>query len=544
MAIDKQQLKEQLFGAEENSAAKLDPEKLGQFQDIAEKMYRTPQLSSREVASAAVAKAGHKLGVAIKDHYFYLYLINVLRIDMVYVASILALIAIYDVLNDPLMGIAYDRTRTRWGKSRPYVFLSPLLYFASTAMLFCGRIFIDNDDTSDPKKILFVFVLLFLRETFETIYKIPTDNFVSLISPNPQDRSSLVLWQTFSEKWSGDFVAAMFMPLLDLARSGIINISASYIFAFFGILSAFLGTIGTMMMAVKCRERIILQPQPAPTIKTLFYILKNKYRMRMFLADFLSSWWGAEYSWDVVTQIEIWGGAFRSFPWMIPRQTMQFVSIKLVDRFKRMFGGSYRKTVLFMRLWDLSFSVIPAVINMVFPKAIVGTWWKAGLLFAIFDGLRVSNDAPSAVLEKEIDREIEDYTEYMTGERPEGTVGLITGMIGRVMAPVKALVTIAVFRWTGYKPEIGAGRWSQATVRANITMYSRVFFLYTIGANGLVSGLFKNVAYFLFDLEGKKKEEMYAALNERRAMIAKSTGMSGEVQAMMEALREESGISN
>ena len=36
--------------------------------------------------------------------------------------SIIMLIArVWDALNDPMMGMLCDRTRTRWGKFRPYL---------------------------------------------------------------------------------------------------------------------------------------------------------------------------------------------------------------------------------------------------------------------------------------------------------------------------------------------------------------------------------------------------------------------------------------
>ena len=109
----KKSIKENLFGAEENSAAKMDPEKLGRFQRIAARMYHTPQLSAKEILMPAIATAGRAMSDVVNGNYRSVFFVSVLRLDMVYVAVISALIGIYDVLNNPLMGIAYDRTRTR-----------------------------------------------------------------------------------------------------------------------------------------------------------------------------------------------------------------------------------------------------------------------------------------------------------------------------------------------------------------------------------------------------------------------------------------------
>ncbi|MCL1951630.1 MAG: hypothetical protein FWF60_02260, partial [Oscillospiraceae bacterium] len=135
-------------------------------------------------------------------------------------------------------------------------------------------------------------------------------------------------------------------------------------------------------------------------------------------------------------------------------------------------------------------------------------------------------------------REIGDYTEYMTGERPDGTIGLLLGLIGKVTAPLQALMTIAVFKWSGYDANIAASRsWSQARVRENATMYSRVFFLYNFA--NIIPDVINMIPLFFYDIEGKKKEDMYTALNERRALIAKENTMSEEMEALLEMMAEE-----
>jgi len=534
---DKRRLAEQIFGAEEHSAAKMDPEKLSRFQQIAARMFYTPQLSARERAMPAWAQVGRQISEQINGSYRTYFFITVLRIDMLYITLIQTVLGVYNALVRPLMGIAYDRTRTRWGKARPYTMFAPILYYAGTALLFCGRLFFDNDITDDPRKIVFVFAMMMVRDTVSLIYKIPTDNYTSLMSPNPNDRMSVGLWQEYSKRWSGDFISFMIFPLLDMARSGILPIPLGSVFAGFGIVSAFFGVGGNMLMAVNCRERILLQPKPAAPHKAVFYILKNKYAMREFVAGFATSWFSkGGYSWDVVTQMEIMGGFLPATLFGIPKHITNFISIALVEPFKKLFGGSYKKTIIFMRSWDMLFGLAPAFLGF-FPN-IIGSWWKLGVMHCFFEVLRTSNDAPSNVLESEISREISDYTEYVTGERPDGSIGLLTNLASKLLDPVNALMTIAVFRWSGYNPNIGANRrWNQSIVRENSTMYSRAYFLYQF--SNVFNFIARIIVMAVYDLQGKKREDMYAALNERRALMAKDDTVSAEMAAMVEMMAEE-----
>ena len=534
--MKKRNLRETIFGAEENSAASLDPEKLSRFRRIAARMYHTPVLSAKEVGMPAIAKAGRQISDMINNSYRMYFFVSVLRIDIVYITIISSLLSVFNTLVRPVMGIVYDKTRTRWGKARLYTMFAPALYFASTAVLFSGRLFFDNDITDDPRKILFVFAALFIQETFSTIYNIPVGNYLTLMTPNPQDRMTVGKWQSYANRMAGDFLSLMITPLLDFARSGYINISQGMIFAIFGLISAVTGTAGSMLMSLQCRERVILQPKPAATTKTLFYILKNKYMLRSFVAGMAGSWWSSgNYNWHLVNQLEIMGGLFRSAPFYLPRQLAQIFTVALVEPSKKLFGGSFRKICIFFRMMDIAVCAVPAALSLT-TKA-VGTWWKAGLLFGVFDFLMNINDGPASVLEGEIGREISDYTEYMTGERPDGTIGLLTGLIGKVMAPAQALFTIFIFRWTGYDPNIGASRrWSQDLVRENLTMYSRAFFLCSLGST--IPNIINVIPFFFYDLEGKKKEDMYTALNERRALIASESLLPAEMEAMAESMAE------
>jgi Na+/melibiose symporter-like transporter len=520
-----------LRAAEAHSAAGLDPAQLEAFAGSAQRMYRTRVLGAREILLPALSNMGRRITQSFNDTYRMFYFVKVLRLDMLYVTLILTLIGVYDVVNNPLMGIAYDRTRTRWGKARPYALLAPPFYFFTFAVQFSGALFINNANTADPRKILFVFAVLFVQETFGTIYALPVDGLPSLMTPNPQDRMSLGLWQTYFHKWGSDFIFGILGPLMALAQNGVLHVKLSAVFAFFGILTASLGTASSFLMSLGCRERLILQPHPAPLHKSLFFILKNKYALRSFAADFLKSWWSeGGYAWDVVFQMEITGGFPQNFWLYLPRQIMQVVSLRFVEPFKRLFGGSYRKTVLFMRLWDSVFSVVPAVLGL--RKGIIGRWWLIGLVFSVFDGLKVANDAPAMVLEAEINREIGDYTEYVTGDRPDGTIGLLTGMIQKITAPLNAMMTLAVFRWSGYSPNLlGGNPWTQAVVREHAATYARVFMMYII--SGILPGLVTSVPLLFYDLEGAKKEEMYRALNARRVLVANQEGAESASLAQM-----------
>ncbi len=518
MKKNKKSLSKTFFGAEENAAASIDQTKLNDYSDIAVRMFHTRVLTAKELSFPSMAEFASRLLGGI-TYYRMLYFVNVLKIDMTYVTAILTLIGIYDVLNNPIMGIAYDKTRTRWGKARPYIMFATIPYFLSTAILFSGASFLGNSSGDDLRKIIFVFTMLFAQETFSTIYSIPRNNMVTLMSPNPKDRITVGLLNTYIGDFGAQLVYIIFLPLMELNNKGYINAPLSSVFTVVTFITATIGAVSNVAMAFGCKERIILQPDPAPVTKSIFYILKNKYARRNFLANFAVSWWSTGgYSWDVVTQMEIFGGSLYSMLAYMPYTILDPLSIGLIPRFQK------------LRAWDLVAAVGMSGLGWFF----VDRKWAIIAIYAFFYGLNALNNGPANVFEAELGREINDYTEYMTGERPDGTINILTDLITKVTSPINALLTIALFKWSGYDTSIPMLPWSQG----NKLVYQKVFFMFS--GIGILPHVIRSIPYLFYDLVGEKREKMYIQLNERRALIAKQNEKNKEVEKMIEMLKEES----
>lgn len=518
---------EGVFAAEQNSAATLEDKKLKKYNNIAIRMFHTGVLTPREMIFPAIADFANQILAAVNT-YRTLYFVNVLKIDMSYITVILMLIGIYDVLNNPLMGAAYDHTRTRWGKARPYIILTAAPYFLSTAILYSGALFLGNRSGNDPRKIIFVFVMLFIQETFSTIYSIPRGNMLTLQTVNPKDRITVGLLQTYVGGMGSGLIFALFMPVMELNNKGHINFPAPMLFSAMAIFASVVGTVGNVSMAFNCKERIMLQPKPAPIQKTLFYILKNKYALRNFIAGFATSWWSTGgYSWDVVTQQEIFGGAIPSMIAYMPYNILNPVSVTFIPKFQKFFKNN-KTALITLRFWDVIAQIGMAATGWFFvdKKLIVL------IIYALFHGLNALNNGPANVVEAEVGREISDYTEYVTGERPDGTFGLLTELITKVTAPLNSILTILLFKWSGYDSTIDMLPWSQGSK----TIYQKVWFLFT-GIN-IIPTLIHIIPYFFYDLVGEKREKMYIALNERRAMLAEEEQFK-EIEEVMSSMEKE-----
>lgn len=68
--------------------------------------------------------------------FYNLYFTDVLELSLAMTSIVLSATKIWDAINDPLMGMIVDKTHTKMGKCRPYVFWMSFPVIIVTALLF------------------------------------------------------------------------------------------------------------------------------------------------------------------------------------------------------------------------------------------------------------------------------------------------------------------------------------------------------------------------------------------------------------------------
>lgn len=93
----------------------------------------------RNRLSFGLGTLGRDMVGALVSMYLMYYLTDILDISggaVVAVTAILVVMRIFDAVNDPVMGLIVDNTRTRWGKFKPWIVLGALLWAGTTLVMF------------------------------------------------------------------------------------------------------------------------------------------------------------------------------------------------------------------------------------------------------------------------------------------------------------------------------------------------------------------------------------------------------------------------
>lgn len=119
--------------------------------------------------------------------YFSLFMTDTVGIPAG-VASVLMFIAtLWDAINDPIMGTVADRTKSRWGRYRPYFLFFPPIYAVVSFMLF-----LNPQGLSATAKIAYVGILYIMWGMLYTILTMPWQAILPAHVKDDGERNKIV----------------------------------------------------------------------------------------------------------------------------------------------------------------------------------------------------------------------------------------------------------------------------------------------------------------------------------------------------------------
>lgn len=433
------------------------------------------------------------------------FIFDVVRIDFNFQALVNFIGGIWDVVNDTFIGAIVDRTRTRWGKFKPYLVALAIPGTIGSLLYWLLPIFFPNTAENDLVKFITYFALAVTRETIETFRGISVTGMLATISPHPVERTRLI---TMAHLLSiGDNVPEVLMSLLiDGINNGILkNLSMKNLYVAMGCFTTLVSGSFAFYFSLVAKERIIQSQKGPSVLEGIKSILNNKPILLITLAEFLGSFsintGMTNYYIDVLGSSSIYmivgiPGGFVSTP-----------SFAWVPWFRRHFST---KT-----LWLLGSSTGDFLMALVFLFGSIGGI-KNGLykrrlpmiiaimiqetLFMFVYGIR-------KVIPKEMYNEAMDYCEWKNGYRTEGMTSVARGLATKLVHTVGATIRSFLMKQIGYVQ--GAGHLKQSDKTKYYLFAMSTVIPFVTGILGIIPKLF-------YDLDGEKRERMYMDLLQRR----------------------------
>ncbi|WP_246134984.1 MFS transporter [Novosphingobium sediminis] len=216
------------------------------------------RLSLAERASYGFGDFGYSLAYNMAGAFLLYYYTTVVGLPAAAVGTIFLVARLLDAVIDPLVGIAVDKTRSRWGRTRPYFLFTAAPYVAVFIATF------NVPHWSEGAQLVYAFLTFKALGIIMSLGSIPYTALMPMMTDNPADRLRLGGWRSIGTSVGVILGTAATMPLVGALGGGSEAAGFSRTCLLFGALSLF----ALAMLFRNCRERIA-DAAPASAFRVL-----------------------------------------------------------------------------------------------------------------------------------------------------------------------------------------------------------------------------------------------------------------------------------
>jgi len=362
--------------------------------------------------------------------YITKYSVDVLLIAPAAIGAIVGSGRIWDAITDPLAGYWSDRTRSRWGRRRPWLIASALPLAAFGVMVWSPPLTLTGNGL-----LLWMGVAIYGFNAAITIFLVPHQALGAELSEHHHLRTRI-----FARRQQAG-VVGMMLALV----GGISLLSTSenprQVAFWLSLAAGFACLITIVPCALRLEERGDYRNRGGRSGSgTLRDVLRNPHARRLYAMIFVEHM-GAGTSMVlspflmayVLGMPEMTGLIF------VPYTICQLLAIPLWTRFSERVG----KKVTW--LWGMGVGVVGYVLVFLVGE---GDLWLMFLAVSVTG----ASSAGGTVMGSSILADVVDYDEAHTGERKEGAYYSIYNFLHKGSAGVMAMLAGASLQWVGFVP--------------------------------------------------------------------------------------------
>lgn len=374
------------------------------------------------------------------------YYTNVLHVDTVVLAILLAVWNIWDAVNDPLMGALMDKMFAKHpsakGKFRPWLLRATPLLAITSIIFWTVPTFFEG-----TAMICVLFICKILYEGCYTMFNIPMGSLLSAMADTDEERASLSSARGFGGTL-GNMLPMMLFPIL-LQTFGDSNATG---YAVGATVCALIGAVMCFLHYLWTEERNIVEtnPEDAKNIK-LTDILGVFRKNRAFLAlcihgicvctnQYVGQTLGTYMYADVLGNI-----GMMSLQSLISMPLM-FVTLIVAPKAAKKFG--LEKMIRVCLLIGCLSSVTLFAMHMLFTVP--------ALVHMIWISLSSAFSSVSIYMQWGLVGEAIDYNEYLTGKRTEGSIYGTFNLSRRIGQTIGNSAAVLMLGWIGYDTVVAA----------------------------------------------------------------------------------------
>ena len=422
--------------------------------------------TGKELGGYLVGMFGQNLIYNIVATGLYFYFQNVICLPAMALGIIMTIARIWDAINDPMMGTIVDKTKTKWGKCRPYLIIFPGIIGLVTILCFINGNYAEATSTTQRVLIVAWAAISYIAWGMVfTVCDIPLWGISSLMTEDENDRSKLLglarivagvggigvlivqIAQALSGMFDGDMQKAFIVTAI------IFTVIASILFEFAGIFTRERVEQSEKRYGFKENFQIMFRNKPFRQI-LISGILRSPIQLLMIVAMTLVTYYYANGN---IMNILVYNadGSFAGIDLKILIGLGSVAAGLFVGQFVAMgvtpaLIKKYEKKTLY-NFYSIA-GAVPFVLIFVFFKLSGGDLTSTG--WAIATGICMLFASASFgginVLQSVMIADCVDYEEYTNGVRTDGVFFSGQSFITKLSAGIATIISSVVYSVVGY----------------------------------------------------------------------------------------------
>ncbi len=504
--------------------------------------------TSKERNGYLIGMAGQNIIYGIISSGLAFYFSNVIALPAMAISVIMAIARVWDAINDPMMGTFVDKTKSKWGKCRPYLIFMPIIIMIGTILCFANGIYSEANNSTIQNVMIIAWagISYILWGMLYTAADIPLWGIASRMTANESKRSNLLSLARMVAGIGGalGFVMTPIAQALAPMMPGNTAQALQWAFIVVAIVLAIVGTI-LFQCAALAKERVDCEEEKKRGIVDNFKIMwANKPFRRILISGIIRSPFQLLLILAMPLMTLYFGnnGATADF---VKNILLQYGPIA-VGVFGGQFGAmaltpilckKFEKKTIFnvMNIVSgIAFAFI-FVLYLIFPTTLGGV---PIILLSIAFLLASAGVGFIMVLQSMMIADCVDYEEHTNGTRPDGVFFSGQSFLTKLAAGLAVMIQGICYAIVGYEGDAVTSM--NAALSSGLVTFAEeyrtfamiMFFLVSIPpAIGMILSIIPMLKY---ELNDKEHSRILDELNAKRLANA-----NGEVMTLEDVATEE-----
>lgn len=233
------------------------------------------RLTGREKAAYGIGAIGKDMVYMLSSGYILYYFQDIMGISAAFTGVLLMVARVFDALNDPVMGVVVAKTRTKFGKFRPWILLGTVL---NAIVLYA--MFAIPATLSGSTLLAYAALTYILWGVTYTMMDIPYWSMIPAFAGNSAERESLSTLGRTCAGVGGAIITVITVKAVELLGRGDERLG----FKYFTLIIAALFVLSAVILCLCIKEKSTVSMETTSVGEMFRALLKNDQAMTVVTA--------------------------------------------------------------------------------------------------------------------------------------------------------------------------------------------------------------------------------------------------------------------